>query len=216
MNTQDNSTYIDLAKLIYTKDLCPSLAAMLLCVSLGASNHPLGIPVIVNEYLNTVESVEEKIQWIEYTRNAIMKSTTICGIARGINSHNALFNSLPKEHQELLSKTPTLNAEADEWLARSLELLGVVYGDSFDRVVGNVKATGSDLFIWTAFVYGNVFYNRSLVNLIETELDVIATLIQMDTLPQLHDHLINAIRVGATDAQVKATQLIGNSVKDAF
>ncbi|KAI9272261.1 hypothetical protein EDC94DRAFT_655660 [Helicostylum pulchrum] len=216
MNTQDNSTYIDLAKLIYTKDLCPSLAAMLLCVSLGASNHPLGIPVIVNEYLNTVESVEEKIQWIEYTRNAIMKSTTICGIARGINSHNALFNSLPKEYQELLSKTPTLNAEADEWLARSLELLGVVYGDSFDRVVGNVKAIGSDLFIWTAFVYGNVFYNRSLVNLIETELDVIATLIQMDTLPQLHDHLINAIRVGATDAQVKATQLIGNSVKDAF
>lgn len=78
------------------------------------------------------------------------------------------------------------SAEADEWLARSLELLGVVYGDSFDRVVGNVKATGSDLFIWTAFVYGNVFYNRSLVNLIETELDVIATLIQMDTLPQVY------------------------------
>ncbi|GAA5812587.1 hypothetical protein MFLAVUS_006044 [Mucor flavus] len=189
---------------------------MLLCVSLGASNHPLGIPVIVNEYLNTVESLEEKIQWVEYTRNAIMKSTTICGIARGINSHNALFNSLPKEYQDLLSETPTLNVETNEWKPRSLELLDAVYGDSLDRAIENVKTISTDLYIWTSFVYGSVFYNRSLVNLIETELDIIATLIQMDTLPQLRDHLNNAIRVGATDAQVKATQLIGDSVKNAF
>ncbi|KAG2232919.1 hypothetical protein INT48_006173 [Thamnidium elegans] len=216
MNTPDYLIYIELAKLIYTKDICPSLAAMLLCVSLGASNHPLGIPVIVNKYLNTVESLEEKIQWVEYTRNAIMKSTAICGIARGINSHGALFNSLPKEYQDLLSKTPTLDKEVNEWIPRSLELLDTVYGDSLDRVLGNVKAIGSDLYFWAFFVYGNVFYNRSLTNLIETELVIIATLIQMDTLPQLHDHLDNARRVGATDVQVTATQLIGNSVKNAF
>ncbi|KAI8090766.1 hypothetical protein BDF21DRAFT_396197 [Thamnidium elegans] len=207
MNTPDYLIYIELAKLIYTKDICPSLAAMLLCVSLGASNHPLGIPVIVNKYLNTVESLEEKIQWVEYTRNAIMKSTAICGIARP-------SKGVPRFVKQ--DANFRVNKEVNEWIPRSLELLDTVYGDSLDRVLGNVKAIGSDLYFWAFFVYGNVFYNRSLTNLIETELVIIATLIQMDTLPQLHDHLDNARRVGATDVQVTATQLIGNSVKNAF
>lgn len=76
--------------------------------------------------------------------------------------------------------------ETNEWKPRSLELLDAVYGDSLDRAIENVKTISTDLYIWTSFVYGSVFYNRSLVNLIETELDIIATLIQMDTLPQVY------------------------------
>lgn len=60
------------------------------------------------------------------------------------------------------------------------------YMDSLDRVLENVKTISEDLSIWTSFVYGSVFYNRSIVKLIETELDIIATLIQMDTLPQVY------------------------------
>lgn len=52
------------------------------CVALSASNHPQGIPIVVNKYLQQIETVQDQVKWIEYTRNAIVKSSVLSGIPR--------------------------------------------------------------------------------------------------------------------------------------
>ncbi|KAI9271247.1 hypothetical protein EDC94DRAFT_682448 [Helicostylum pulchrum] len=216
MNTATNQTYTKLTKLISTKGLHSSLSAMLLCVSLSASNHPHGIPIVVNKYLQHIETVQDQVKWVEYTRNAIVKSSVLSGIPRAINSQTAMYNSLPELHRSLLRKSPTLNQAKNYWKSRGSKLLQAVYGEEFDNADYILNNASSDLWKWIEQAYGNVFAETTYLDYIETELDVIVTLVQMNTLPQLQNHLKGAIRVGATEEQVKAALLIAHTVRNTF
>ncbi|KAG2237549.1 hypothetical protein INT48_005585 [Thamnidium elegans] len=215
MDTANNQTYIELTKLIATEDMHSSLAAMLL-VTLSACNHPHGVPIVVNKYLQQIETVEDQVKWIEYTRNAIVKSSVLSGIPRAINSQTALYNSLPELHRSLLRKSPTLNQTENYWKSRGSKLLQAVYGEEFDNAGYILNNASSDLWNLIEQAYGNVFAETTYLGYIETELDVIVTLVQMNTLPQLKNHLKGAIRVGATEKQVKAALVIGHTVRDTF
>lgn len=52
------------------------------CVSLCSAGSPLAIPKVVNIYLNDIKSVQDKIHWIEYTRNGMYKCSILCGIPK--------------------------------------------------------------------------------------------------------------------------------------
>lgn len=91
-----------------------------------------------------------------------------------------------------------------------------MYGEEYDNADYILNNASSDLWSWIEQAYGNVFAETTYLSYIETELDVIVTLVQMDTLSQLKNHLKGAIRVGATEEQVKAALLIAHTVRDAF
>lgn len=91
-----------------------------------------------------------------------------------------------------------------------------MYGEEYDNADYILNNASSDLWGWIEQAYGNVFAETTYLGYIETELDVIVTLVQMNTLPQLKNHLKGAIRVGATEEQVKAALLIAHTVRDAF
>jgi hypothetical protein len=56
------------------------------CVALCASGNAKGIPTIANTYLEKVNSVQEKVDWIEYARHGMVKSSILCGIPRVCNN----------------------------------------------------------------------------------------------------------------------------------
>ncbi|GAA5795691.1 hypothetical protein EDC94DRAFT_254861 [Helicostylum pulchrum] len=216
MENTKEPIYNQLANLIYVEGLKPSFAATLLCVAFSACNQPLGIPMIVSKYFSTLDSIDEKVKWIEYTRNAIIKSSVISGIARGINGQVELYQSIPKEYQTLLRKTPTIDENNNHGNTRGVELIRKVYGTESEWVELELNATNPDLYCWTKQVYGNVLAETTYLNCLETELVLIVTLIQMNTLRQLRYHLDNAKQLGAIDQQIQSVESIGIGVRNAF
>ncbi|RCH83671.1 hypothetical protein CU098_008531 [Rhizopus stolonifer] len=207
----ESTVYKELS-LLQVEALVPSLVAMLLCVALAASNHPHGIPVIMNHYLSQLDSLEQKIQWIEYTRNGIFKSIVLCGGPRVINAEIIMYDSLPAEYKPLL-RTFALSQNASELDTRGMNFFHQVYGTNSQDKQQLIETSSSDVWYFVKYVYSSIVSDMTWLNPVETELEVIVSLIQMDTLQQLQDHRLGAKRVGATEEQIKAAEYIGYQVK---
>ncbi|OAC98615.1 hypothetical protein MUCCIDRAFT_115537 [Mucor lusitanicus CBS 277.49] len=205
------ASYTELAQL-KVEALIPPLVAMLLCVGLTASNHPQGVPVIMNHYLGQIDSMEEQIKWIEYTRNAMFKSVVLCGGPRVINAEIALYDHLSIQYQSLLGTT-ALNANGNTalWNTRGMDFFKQIYGAESASKQKMIQDANPDLWYYVNEVYGNIVSDMTHVSAVDTELQVIVSLIQMDALPQ--DHVLGAERVGATREQIKAAEFIGYKVK---
>ncbi|CAO3654911.1 unnamed protein product [Mucor fragilis] len=59
----------------------------------------------MNHYLDQIDSMEDRVKWIEYTRNAMFKSIVLCGGPRVINAEIALYDHLSVQYQSLLRTT---------------------------------------------------------------------------------------------------------------
>ncbi|KAL9560204.1 hypothetical protein MBANPS3_000056 [Mucor bainieri] len=184
-------SYIELSQL-KVEALMPPLVAMLLCVGLTASNHPQGVPVIMNHYLDQVDSMEDQIKWIEYTRNAMFKSIVLCGGPRVINAEIALYDHLSAQYQSLL-RTTALNANGNTtlWNARGMNFFRQVYGAGSENKQKMIQDANPDLWHYVNEVYGNIVSDMTHVDAVETELQVIVSLIQMDALPQVSVWFLN-------------------------
>ncbi|KAK4515280.1 uncharacterized protein ATC70_002890 [Mucor velutinosus] len=207
------ATYVQLSQL-KVEALMPPLVAMLLCVGFTASNHPQGVPIVMNHYLDQIDSVEDQIKWIEYIRNAMFKSIVLCGCPRVINAEIALYNHLSVQYRSLL-RTTALNANGNTtlWNARGMGFFNQIYGTGSEKKQKMIQDAHPDLWQYINEIYGNIISDTTHLSAVDTELQAIVSLIQMDALPQLQDHILGAERVGATKEQIKAAEFIGYKVK---
>ncbi|KAI8644271.1 hypothetical protein BD408DRAFT_127557 [Parasitella parasitica] len=164
---------------------------MLLCVALTASNNPQGVPIIMNHYLDQVESAEEQVKWIEYTRSGIFKSIVLCGGPRVINAEIALYNNLSAQYQSLLRKR-ALNSQGNSavWDTRGMNFFNQVYGVESEKKYQVIQRASPDLWYFVNEVYGNIVSDMTYLDGIDTELQVIVSLIQIDAGPQVRSFCV--------------------------
>ncbi|GAA5812586.1 hypothetical protein MFLAVUS_006043 [Mucor flavus] len=94
--------------------------------------------------------------------------------------------------QVTLNETTFFNANNNHGNTRGVELLRKIYGSESESIELELNATNSDLYGRTKQVYGNLLAETTYLNCLETELVLIITLIQMNTLRQLCYHLESA------------------------
>lgn len=131
-----------------------------------------------------------------------------------------------------LTRRTSANGNTTLWNTRGIDFFNQIYGAGSKNKQNKIQDANPDLWYYVNEVYGNIVSDMTHVSAVDTELQVIVSLIHMDTLPQvsvfvwsifsillkkeifkLQDHVVGAERVGATKEQIKAAEFIGYKVK---
>ncbi|KAG2176084.1 hypothetical protein INT44_000563 [Umbelopsis vinacea] len=199
----------DIGNGVFTTSLVP----ILIITALASANRPSQITNIAKEHLETLETREDKKKWVMMAQSALIKAAFLCGIPRVINAMQSLMHGVDEETKSSLPKSPS--DAGTNLQERGETMFNKVYGKVSERVKSNIGGSSPDLMaIILEDVYGRVLSDVTLLDEVETELLTIVVLVPLHVPAQLKGHLHGAKNVGATEAQVKAAEAIGQLVTD--
>ena len=137
-------------------------------------------------------------------REVLLGSYLFIGYPRAISALGILRREAGELWGPLVAEAD-VTAEPDQWRSRGEDLCRQVYGESYEKLVENIRDLHPDLADWMVTEgYGKVL-GRPHLPALERELAVLGILAAMGAGPQLTSHLKGALRLGATPTQLSDT-----------
>ena len=137
---------------------------------------------------------------ISLIREAILQTYLFAGYAAAINAFIVL-NDMVGPNSEYFSDG---DASLEVWKQRGTEFCRKIYGDQFDRLLGNMKRLHPDLADWMVWEgYGKVL-SRPFLSPRIRELLIVAMTAALQVERQFYSHVRGAIHVGATSGELRS------------
>ncbi|SCV02049.1 LAMI_0G15412g1_1 [Lachancea mirantina] len=156
----------------------------------------------------------------EQFREALLKSSVLCGLPKAINSLAALKEATPNDLKpqvtELDPNDPknalgpvrkSRKQSLEFYKEEGLEHWNHVYSKVSGKVMNNLNSSYPDLWYFAlCHVYGPIIAFDEILNARETSLLIIACLVPQDVNAQLWGHLKGALNVGCSGESIEAAR----------
>lgn len=196
-------------------------------VALTAGNRPEAIPLVFKYVLSDLERAQnefkvpeveahgERLRLARRFRDAIFKCGILAGYSKAINSLISLLGATPEELQDTTRQRDT-SLSLPELETHGQTFFQALYGETADNVQGLLDKIYPDMgWFSNTIAYGSVYGHLDILNQVETSFVLVGTLIAVDTPRQIHWHLDNARRGGASLEQVRAVRQIAIEVSQS-
>jgi alkylhydroperoxidase/carboxymuconolactone decarboxylase family protein YurZ len=133
-------------------------------------------------------------------REAILQTYLFAGYAATINAFIALNDLIGPNPQFFTEEVASL----EDWQQRGTELCKIIYGDQFERLVGNMKRLHPDLAEWMISEgYGKVLSRPFLTPRVR-ELLIVAMTAVLKVQRQFYSHVRGALHAGASAEELRS------------
>ncbi|KAG0311059.1 hypothetical protein BGZ99_010411 [Dissophora globulifera] len=220
----------------------PELRPILIACTLSAANRPKLIIPLVQQVLadiaagsltitydsssskpagNIPASLDatftEQVLFIRKLREGLYKVSVLIGGPYCINALGAVNTAItPELSASVNAYGPLRPANAltpDEYQRRGQDLFQAIYKDFTDMVLTKIGDSSQDLVqSILGDSYGRILSETALINVPETELCLVATLVALDVGPQLKSHIYGARNVGVPKEQVQELVTVAESI----
>ncbi|KAG0013748.1 hypothetical protein BGZ80_010880 [Entomortierella chlamydospora] len=161
---------------------------------------------------------EAQIRFVRRLREALYKTSALCGGPYGINALGAINYALdPELSTAVNSRGPirgSTNAKTpEEYRQRGKDLFQTIYQKHTEPILTKIGNSSQDL-VQSILVdtYGRVLSETSLISIPDTELCLVATLVPLDVPPQLKSHVYGSRNVGVPMEQVQQLVSVAESI----
>ncbi|KII84116.1 hypothetical protein PLICRDRAFT_179795 [Plicaturopsis crispa FD-325 SS-3] len=211
MTADDPLTHITPAYLDALKNSFPGTPNpwyLVAAVTFAASNLADAVPLVFKHAFEDVKNQphDAQLHFVREFRDAIFKSSMICGLPKCIQGLTALGTATPDN----LKDTDYLrdpHKTTDALTANGQAAFNKTYGSTADSTQKLFKQIFPDFESASiTFVYGSIYGYYDYVTPVHTSYSVVAALIACDTPKQTAWHLQSAINNGATLPQVRAVR----------
>ncbi|KAI8867403.1 hypothetical protein GQ42DRAFT_126796, partial [Ramicandelaber brevisporus] len=144
---------------------------------------------------------------------ALLKISSIAGYPRAINGlveFKACFDDTVAPQQIRLPLHEMTSQKIEGIRNRGSALFDQVYERHSQKLRSRLTSASPDLMeLIIQDQYGHLLSDETILNAVETELVVVAGLVPLNVSPQLRGHMVGALNVGASQAQVDLAVQIG-------
>ncbi|KAJ2377394.1 hypothetical protein IW150_001409 [Coemansia sp. RSA 2607] len=186
----------------------PSLVAI---STLTSANRPVDVAAIAKRRVQQLVTTSEQVQFIQQTRESILKMSSITGTPRSINALTSLMSTIEPSSSisAELSKAVSPRSESPydyaQIRARGQQLFASIYGRHAETVEAKLHSLYPDLVeVIISDSYGRLLSETRYLSACETELCAIGSLVPQNVPAQLKSHCIGAKRLGASEEAVQA------------
>ncbi|KAF9166118.1 hypothetical protein BGX20_000332 [Mortierella sp. AD010] len=161
---------------------------------------------------------EAQIRFVRRLREALYKTSALCGGPYGINALGAINYALDPELSTAVNSRGPIRGSAnaktpEEYRQRGKDLFQTIYQKHTEPILTKIGNSSQDL-VQSILVdtYGRVLSETSLISIPETELCLVATLVPLDVPPQLKSHVYGSRNVGVPMEQVQQLVSVAESI----
>ncbi|KAJ1722034.1 hypothetical protein LPJ53_003502 [Coemansia erecta] len=179
----------------------PSLVAI---STLASANRPVDVASIARRRIQQLATTSEQVQFIQQTRESILKMSSITGTPRSINALTSLMStvepgsSVLAELLNIVSPRSESSYDYAQIRARGEQLFASIYGRHAETVEAKLHSLYPDLAeVIISDSYGRLLSETRYLGACETELCAIGSLVPQDVPAQLKSHCIGAKRLEA-------------------